>query len=92
MDITNLLRFTSPDDYTFCYKVMCEAAFEIERLRQENSSLKWKNPHPNVSEADFAKWQQEREQYKARIKELEQQLSETKEELAYWCRVSVQRT
>lgn len=39
MDITNLLRFTSPDDYTFCYEVMCEAAEEIERLREANGRL-----------------------------------------------------
>lgn len=55
-----------------------------------------KNQHRNVSEADFAKWQQEREKDKARIKELEKQVSELSGELSYWTRAaasaSIQRT
>jgi hypothetical protein len=42
-DIVWLLKFTSPDDYVFCYEVMCEAADEIDRLRKENGRLDSKN-------------------------------------------------
>ena len=50
-----------------------------------------KNPYNNVSDVDFATWQRERAKDKARIQELERQVSEMKEEAAYWCRVAVQR-
>lgn len=83
-DIVWLLKFTSPDDYEFCYEVMCEAAEEIERLRQENSSLRWKNPHPNVSEADFVKWQQHRQQQEDTIKTLTERIGELYDEVRYW--------
>lgn len=42
------------------------------------------NPYSNVSEADFAKWQQYRQQQEDTIKTLTEKIAELYDEVRYW--------
>jgi hypothetical protein len=43
-----------------------------------------KNPYNSVSEADFAKWQQYRQQQEDSIKKLTERIGELQDEVRYW--------
>lgn len=44
------------------------------------------NQYDNVSEADFVKWQEDRQKYEAAIKALTDRVCELHEEMMYWQR------
>ena len=98
-DIVWLLKFTSPDDYKFCYDVMCQAAEEIEKLRQETGNLSKlvddllydKQQVPAYSDNDFVKWQEYRQEMERKLAAMTYNYHHAREEAAYWQREAMKQ-